>query len=99
MKLFPFGRVVGVTAKGIVAMRTTAGDYFNAALRGLRRSPVLTAILVYSIVFGAAVLMAGFAVWRSTASCPTSRSRPAVYVAKMSADSSGEPARTLARGS
>jgi hypothetical protein len=78
-------------------MRTTAADYFNTALQGLRRSPVLTAILVYSIVFGAAVLMAGFAVWRSTASCPMSRSRPAVYVAQMSADSTGEPARTLAR--
>jgi len=98
VKLFPSDRVVTVQGKGILAMKTTAGDYFNAALRGLRRSPVLTAIIVYSVVFGAAVLMAGFAAWRSTASCPMSRSKP-VYVAQMSAVSAGEPARMPALAS
>jgi hypothetical protein len=84
------------TGKGIIAMRTTAGDYFNAALQGLRRRPVLTAMIVYAVVFGAAVLMAAFAAWRSTASCPMSRSKP-VYVVQLSTDIASPPARTPAR--
>jgi hypothetical protein len=74
-------------------MRSTAGEYIQAAMQGLRRSPVLTAMMVYSLVFGAALLMAGFAVWRSTASCPMARSKP-VYVVQSSADIAGQPATT-----
>jgi hypothetical protein len=77
-------------------MTTTAGHYFYAALQGLRRRPVLTAMIVYAAVFGAAVLMAAFAAWRSTASCPMSRSKP-VYLVQLSADAASQPARTPAR--
>jgi hypothetical protein len=81
------------TAKGIIAMRITAGDYLHAALQGLRRSPVLTAIIVYLVVFAAAVLIAGFAVWRSTACCPATRGSKPLYLVQMSADVAGQLAR------
>jgi hypothetical protein len=54
-------------------MRTIAASRFHAASYRLRRSPVLTAMMVYSFVCGVGVLMAAFAVWRAGSSCPIPR--------------------------
>ena len=66
-------------------MRTIAAYYFHAALCRLRRNPVLTTMMVYSVVFGVAVLMAAFAVWRASSSCPVRRWPEPLYVVQISA--------------
>jgi hypothetical protein len=52
-------------------MITRAAYYFHAALYQLRQKPVLTAMMVCSLVFGVTALSAGIAVWRVSSSCPT----------------------------
>jgi hypothetical protein len=56
-------------------MGITAGHYFRVALYRLRRNPVLTAMVLYSAVFGVTALMAAFAVWLASSGCPI-RQRP-----------------------
>jgi hypothetical protein len=51
-------------------MITRAAYYFHAALYQLRQKPVLTAMMVCSLVFGVTALSAGIAVWRVDSSCP-----------------------------
>jgi hypothetical protein len=51
-------------------MITRAAYYFHAALYQLRQKPVLTAMMVCSLVFGVTALSAGIAVWRVNSSCP-----------------------------
>lgn len=58
-------------------MRNSAGNSIQLCLN---RRPVLTAMMVYSIGFGAAALMAGVAVWRANASCPLSHRSEQPYV-------------------
>jgi hypothetical protein len=77
------------SAKGNIAMRTIAAYYFHAALYRLRRNPVLTAMMVYSVVFGAVVLMAAFAVWRASSSCPIPRWSEPRYVVQISSGYAG----------
>jgi hypothetical protein len=52
-------------------MMTRAAYYFHAALYQLRQKPVLTAMMVCSLVFGVTALSAGIAVWRVNSGCPT----------------------------
>jgi hypothetical protein len=51
-------------------MITRAAYYVHAALYQLRQRPVLTAMMVFSLVFGVTALSAGIAVWRVNSSCP-----------------------------
>ncbi len=46
-------------------MRTNAAYYYRAALYRWRRNRVLSAMILYSVVVGAAAVMAAFAVWRA----------------------------------
>jgi hypothetical protein len=65
-------------------MRQTAAEFIRLGLNGLKRRPVLTVVVVYSIGVGIAVLMAVVAVSRAPTRCSTSSSeRP--YVVQMSA--------------
>jgi hypothetical protein len=50
-------------------MMTGAAYYLHATLYRLRRNPVLTAMMVSSLVFGITVLIAGIAVWRVSSPC------------------------------
>jgi hypothetical protein len=50
-------------------MITGTADFFHAILYWLRRNPVLTAMMVCSLVLGATALTAGIAVWRVNFSC------------------------------
>ncbi|MDP9008470.1 MAG: hypothetical protein M3N91_07150 [Pseudomonadota bacterium] len=52
-------------------MMTSAAYYFHAALYRLCQKPVLTAMMVSSLVFGATALTAGIAVWRVNSLCST----------------------------
>jgi hypothetical protein len=71
-------------------MRTPVAHYLHASLCSLRRRPVLSAMMVYSIGFGAAALVATIAVWRSTSMCPASRRPEHLYVVRIV---SGDAAR------
>jgi hypothetical protein len=51
-------------------MSNPVARYFQSSLSGLRRRPMLAAMMVYSIGFAAAALMATIAGWRSASSCP-----------------------------
>jgi cell division protein FtsX len=48
--------------------------HFRAAISRLQRNPVLTAMMVYSLVFGMTALTATIAVWRAGSDCTTSHS-------------------------
>jgi len=52
-------------------MITDAAYYFHATLYRLRQKPVLTAMMVCSLVFGATALTAGVVVWRVNSNCST----------------------------
>jgi hypothetical protein len=43
--------------------------YFDAISYRLLRNPVLTAMMVCSLVFGVSALIAGFKVWRVSSAC------------------------------
>ena len=62
-------------------MKAIATHYcFQAALLWLRRNPVLTALMVYSLVFGIAALTATYIVCRTNSNCPTMRGLYVVQV-------------------
>jgi hypothetical protein len=61
-------------------MRNAAGNFINLTLN---RRPVLTAIMVYSVGFGAVALMAAVAVWRANSNCPLSHRSEQPYVVQM----------------
>ncbi len=44
-------------------------NYFRATLYMLRRKPVLTAMMVSSLVLGITALVAAITVWRASSSC------------------------------
>jgi hypothetical protein len=66
------------SAKGNIAMKTIAAC-FHTALYRLLRNPVLTAMMVYTAVFGVTALMAALTVWRASSSCPVLH-RPEPYL-------------------
>jgi hypothetical protein len=61
-------------------MRPTAAHLIHLGLNSLSRRPVLTAVMVYSIGVGVAVLMAVIAAWRAPSRCPPTRSSAGLYV-------------------
>ncbi len=68
-------------------MRNAAGDFIHLSFS---RRPVLTAVMVYSVGFGAAALMAAVAVWRANSNCPLSRRYGQPYVVQIT-DPAGQP--------
>jgi hypothetical protein len=50
-------------------MTTDAAYYLHATLNRLLQKPVLTAMMVCSLVFGATALTAGVVVWRVNSNC------------------------------
>jgi hypothetical protein len=57
-------------------MSTMADSYLHRAMPVLRRNPVLTAMMVYSLGFCVAASIAAFAAWRESSQQPILR-RPA----------------------
>jgi hypothetical protein len=70
-------------------MRTPVARYLHASLCSLRRRPVLSAMMVYSLGFGAAALIATIAVWRSTSLCPSLRRPEHLYLVRVVSVHSG----------
>jgi hypothetical protein len=64
-------------------MSNPVARYFHSSLSGLRRRPVLAAMMVYSIGFAAVALMATIAVWRSASSCPASHRPGHLYLVQV----------------
>jgi hypothetical protein len=64
-------------------MRTSVADYLHACWCSMRRRPVLSAMMVYSISFVAFALIAVLAVWRSTSACPTMRKPAHLYLVRI----------------
>jgi hypothetical protein len=50
-------------------MLTSAARRFDAILFQLNRKPVVTAMMVWSLVFGISALIAGITVWRVSSAC------------------------------
>jgi hypothetical protein len=54
-----------------MTMTVIATHFFQAAMLWLRRNPLLTALVVYSLVFSIAALTVTYVVCRINSSCPT----------------------------
>jgi hypothetical protein len=70
-------------------MITDAAYYLHATLYRLRQKPVLTAMMVCSLVFGATALTAGVVVWRVNSNCSISASSGLSIVGDLVTDSRG----------
>jgi len=70
-------------------MRNIAGYHLHLALRRLRYHPVLTAMMVYSVGFVVAALIAAFALWRATSSSPIPHKSELLYVVQIIAAGAG----------
>jgi hypothetical protein len=57
-------------------MKHKTANHFHALLGRLRCSPVLTAMLVTSLIFGVTASIAGIALWRGTSACIAETSAP-----------------------
>jgi len=64
-----------------MTMTAIATHYcFQAALLWLRRNPVLSALIVYSLIFSIAALTATYIVCRTNPNCPAARGHELLYV-------------------
>jgi len=70
-------------------MRNIAGYHLHLALRRLRYHPVLTAMMVYSVGFVVAALIAAFALWRATSSSTIPHNSELLYVVQIIAGGAG----------
>jgi hypothetical protein len=63
-----------VSDGGIAAMQNNAANHFDAISNRLQRNPVLTAMIVTSLIIGVTASVAGVAAWRASSACfaPTS---------------------------
>jgi hypothetical protein len=57
-------------------MLTGAARSFDAILFKLNRKPVMTAMMVWSLVFGISAFVAGITVWRVNSSCEIAQLEP-----------------------
>jgi hypothetical protein len=57
-------------------MQNNAASLFDAISNRLQRNPVLTAMIVTSLIIGATASMAGVAAWRASSACMTPPSAP-----------------------
>jgi cell division protein FtsX len=67
-------------------MGNRAVHHFRATISRLQRNPVLTAMMVYSLVFGMTALTATIAVWRASSNCATSHTTLVPYVVHVAED-------------
>src|ERR1700732_2706510 len=70
-------------------MITDAAYYLHATLNRLLQKPVLTAMMVCSLVFGATALMAGVVVWRVNSNCSIEARSGLSNVGQLVTDSPG----------
>jgi hypothetical protein len=68
------------SAKGNMTMKVIATHFFQAAWLWLHRNPVLTVLMVYSLVFSIAALTVTYIVFRINYSCPTVHGHGLLYL-------------------
>jgi hypothetical protein len=78
----------GLSSWGNVAMQDNAANHFDAILNRLHRNPVLTAMLVTSLIIGVTASVAGVASWRANSACIAEKTAPP-HVARDLADDAG----------
>jgi hypothetical protein len=81
--------VLLVKRRGDLPMISDAAYYLHTTLNRLRQKPVLTAMMVSSLVFGATALMAGVVVWRVNSNCSIEASSGLSNVGRLVTDSPG----------
>jgi hypothetical protein len=64
-------------------MISTTDNYYRATLQMLRRKPVLTAMMVSSLVLGITAVVAAITVWRASSSCSLPRKTVLPYVVQV----------------
>jgi hypothetical protein len=77
LKLFHSCGVQWVKRRENVAMLNGPARYFDAVSFWLNRKPVMTAMMVWLLVFGTPVVMAGITVWRVDVTCAMAQLDPA----------------------
>jgi hypothetical protein len=71
-------------------MKNNTAYYFNATLSGLRRKPVMTAMMVCSLVFGVTAAIAGIKVWRASSVCTIAQGSALPSVVQADTDVAGQ---------
>jgi hypothetical protein len=71
-------------------MKNNTAYYFHATLYGLRRKPVMTAMMVCSLVFGVTAAIAGVKVWRASSVCTIAQSSALPSVVQAVTDVAGQ---------
>jgi hypothetical protein len=65
-----------VSDGGIAAMQNNSASHFDAISRRLQRNPVLTALIVTSLIIGVTASIAAVAAWRASFACIAPTSAP-----------------------
>jgi hypothetical protein len=71
-------------------MKNNTAYYFQATLHKLRGKPVMTAMMVCSLVFGATAAIAGIKVWRAGSVCAIAQSSALPDVVQAVTDVAGQ---------
>jgi hypothetical protein len=71
-------------------MKNNTAYHVHATLHRLRRKPVMTAMMVCSLVFGVTAAIAGIKVWRATSVCTIAHSSALPAVLQPVADVAGQ---------
>ena len=74
-------------------MTVIATHYLQAALLWLRRNPVLTVLMVYSLVFSIAALTATYVLCRINSSCPIIDGHGLLYLVQAAGYGMGDQSR------
>jgi hypothetical protein len=61
---------------GIAAMQNNSASHFDAISNRLQRNPVLTAMIVTSLIIGVTASIAAVAAWRASSACIAPPSAP-----------------------
>ena len=71
-------------------MKNNTAYYFHATLYRLRQKPVMTAMMVCSLVFGVTAAIAGIKVWRASSVCAIAQSSALPSVVHAVTDVAGQ---------
>ena len=71
-------------------MKNNTAYYFHATLYRLRRKPVMTAMMVCSLVFAVTAAIAGIKVWRASSVCTIAQSSALPSVVQAVTDVAGQ---------
>jgi hypothetical protein len=81
-----------------IAMKTGRRYSIRAILGGLRRKPVLVAMMVTSLIYGVTASIAGIAVWKASSECATAQSSTGPNVARVALDVAGMDGKSTPAG-